>query len=51
MLLKTNGSVMKSDRKLKNSSRYKTVKTQPYKIYGVQQSKPKSEVHSNAGLL
>ena len=48
MLQKTNGSVMKSERKLKNSSRHKTMKTQPYKIYGVQQSSPKRDVHSNS---
>ena len=49
MLLKTNGSVMKSERKLKkNSSRYKTMKTQPYKVYEMKQSSPKRKFHSNS---
>ena len=34
---KTNGSMMKSKRKLKNTSRQTIMKTQPYKIYGMQQ--------------
>ena len=34
---KTNTSVMKSTRKLKNILRKMTVKTQPYNIYGIQQ--------------
>ena len=34
---KTNGSMMKPKRKLKNTLRQMTMKTQPYKIYGIQQ--------------
>ena len=37
MLLKTNGSMMKSKRKLKNNLRQMTMKTQPYQVYGMQQ--------------
>ena len=33
----TNGSTMKSKRKLKNTVVQVTMKTQPYKIYGMQQ--------------
>ena len=34
---KDNGSTRKSKRKLKNTLRQMTMKTQPYKIYGMQQ--------------
>ena len=37
MLLKANRSMMKSKRKLKNNLRQMTMKTQPYKVYGMQQ--------------
>ena len=37
MLLKTNGSMMKSKRKLKNNLRQMTMKTQPYQVYVMQQ--------------
>ena len=37
MLLKTNGSMTKSKRKLKNNLRQMTMKTQAYKVYGMQQ--------------
>ena len=37
MLLKTNGSMTKSKRKLKNNLRQMTMKTQPYKVYETQQ--------------
>ena len=37
MLLKTNGSMTKSKRKLKNNLRQMTMKTQPYKVYEIQQ--------------
>lgn len=36
MLLKTDRSMMKSKRKLKNNLRQMTMKTQPYKVYGMQ---------------
>ena len=35
---KTNGSTMKSMRKFKNTFSQITVKTQPYKIHGLQQN-------------
>ena len=37
MLLKNNGSMRKSRRKLKNTSRQIIMKTQPFKIYGMPQ--------------
>lgn len=36
MLLKTDRSMMKSKRKLKNNLRQMKMKTQPYKVYGMQ---------------
>ena len=44
---KPNGSVMKSERKFKNTLRQMTMKTKPYKIYEMEKSSPKREVHSN----
>ena len=39
---------MKSKRKFKKY--LKTINTQPYKIYGMQQKHPRREVHSDTGL-
>ena len=44
---KTNGSVMKSERKFKNTLRQMTMKTKPYKIYEMEKSSPKREVHTS----
>ena len=48
---KTNGSVMKSERKFKNTLRQITKNRQPYKIYGINKGSYFREVHSNTGLL
>ena len=44
---KTNGSVMKSERKFKNTLRQMTMKTKPYKFYEMEKSSPKREVHTS----
>ena len=41
---------MNSKRKSENTSRQMTMKTQPYKMYGMQKNSSKREVHSNIGL-
>ena len=38
---------MKSERKFKNTLRQMTMKTKPYKIYEMEKSSPKREVHTS----
>ena len=40
----------KSKRKSENTLRQMTMKTQHYKIYGMQKTSSKREIHSNTGL-
>ena len=47
---KNNGLMIKSKRKSENTLRQMTMRTQPYKIYGMQQNSSKREVHSDMGL-
>ena len=48
---KSNGPMMKSKKKFKNTLRQVTMKTQPYKILGCSKSSSSREVHSNTGHL
>ena len=47
---KTNGSMRKSRRKLKNTLKQMTMKTQPLKTMGCCESSAHREIYSNTGL-